>query len=152
MEEAKLELVQQWLQTASRDLVAARALAHREPVVREVAVYHCQQAAEKAVKAFLVFKDYDPERTHDVDRLLELAMRWEPAFVASRSAGRRLTPYATLYRYPGDILKPSSQQTDTALNDAICIYNQVLSHLPGEIHSHAEPDSGGNGDEANDGK
>jgi HEPN domain-containing protein len=141
MEDAKRELVQQWLHTALRDLIAARALAHREPVVREVAVYHCQQAAEKAVKAFPVFQDYDPDKTHDVDRLLEQAARWEPAFAASRTAGKRLTPYATLYRYPGDILKPSSQQTEAALDDAGCIYNQVLSYLPTEVHPDTEADA-----------
>jgi HEPN domain-containing protein len=134
MNEAKRELVQQWLHKVLRDLIAARALAHREPVVREVAVYHWQQAAEKAAKAFLVFQDYDPDKTHDIDRLLEQAARLEPAFATSRTAGKRLTPYATLYRYPGDVLEPNSHQSDAALDDAACIYNQVLSHLPSEVH------------------
>jgi len=35
-----------------------------------VAVYHCQQAAEKAVKAFLVHHGKTYERTHDIEVLV----------------------------------------------------------------------------------
>jgi len=62
MDEAKRELVQQWLQKALHDLIAARSLGQQKPTVMDVAIYHCQQAAEKAVKAFLVFRDQEPGR------------------------------------------------------------------------------------------
>jgi HEPN domain-containing protein len=87
MQDAKQELVQQWLLKASHDLIAARTLIERGPVVFDMAAYHCQQAAEKAVKAFLVFNDQDPDKTHDVDRLLDHAARFEPAFAANPPAG-----------------------------------------------------------------
>jgi HEPN domain-containing protein len=134
MDEAKRELVQQWLLKALHDLIAARSLTQQEPVVLDVASYHCQQAAEKAVKAFLVFRDQDPERTHDVDQLLEQAARLEPAFAANRTAGKRLTPYATLYRYPSAVMEPNLEQLVRALDDAASIYDQVLSFLPTEVH------------------
>lgn len=138
MDEAKRELVKQWLQKAFHDMIAARSLSQLEPAVMDVAIYHCQQAAEKAVKAFLVFRDQEPGRTHDVDRLLEQSARLEPAFAASRTAGNRLTPYATLYRYPGDIMEPSYQQFQEALDDAAQIVDAVLSHLPPEVHPVVE--------------
>jgi HEPN domain-containing protein len=141
MDEAKRELVRQWLQKALHDLIAARLLCRQEPAVMDVAIYHCQQAAEKAVKAFLVFRDQEPGRTHDVDRLLEQSERLEPAFAASRTAGNRLTPYATLYRYPGDVMEPSDQQFDEALADAVRIVDQVLSHLPPDVHPNVDRDS-----------
>ena len=50
MDEAQLELVRNWLTRASHDLSAARVLSARDEPLLDVAIYHCQQAAEKAVK------------------------------------------------------------------------------------------------------
>jgi HEPN domain-containing protein len=137
MDEAKQELVQSWLLKASDDLAVAQLLTRRENAFLEAAVYHCQQAAEKAVKAFLVFKDHDPQRTHDVDLLLDKAMHLEPSFAGSRTAGKRLSPFATLYRYPSRHPAPNLERVEEALNDAEAILSQVLAHLPTEVH----PDS-----------
>jgi HEPN domain-containing protein len=132
MDEAKRELIQEWLLKALHDLIAARLLAQTEPIVMDVAIYHCQQAAEKAVKAYLIFNDREPERTHDVDRLLVQAAALDPEFAASRPAGRRLTPYPTLYRYPGGSMEPGIDELNEALDDAAAIYDRVLSCLPME--------------------
>ena len=50
-----------WMVKAWRDLETARRAAGGAPPFYDIAVYHCQQAAEKAVKAFLVHhgKPYD---------------------------------------------------------------------------------------------
>ncbi|HEY7294444.1 MAG TPA: HEPN domain-containing protein [Dehalococcoidia bacterium] len=50
---ARLELVRGRLIKGRHDLLIAD-LASRNPELRDVAVYHCQQAAEKALKAYLV--------------------------------------------------------------------------------------------------
>ena len=50
---AKLELVQNWLIKAQHDLAAARKLSVGPDPYLDVAVYHCQQAAEKAVAVLL---------------------------------------------------------------------------------------------------
>jgi HEPN domain-containing protein len=59
MDEAKRELVQNWLTKAQRDLAAARKFSTEPDPYLDTAIYHCQQAAEKAVKGFLVFHDQD---------------------------------------------------------------------------------------------
>jgi HEPN domain-containing protein len=46
---AKLELVQNWLTKAQRNLTAAHKLAAGIDPFLDIAVYYCQQAAEKAV-------------------------------------------------------------------------------------------------------
>jgi HEPN domain-containing protein len=137
MDEAKRELVQSWLLKASDDLAVAQVLTQGENAFLEAAVYHCQQAAEKAVKAFLVFNDQDPQRTHDVDLLLDRAMLLEPNFAGSRTAGKRLSPYATLYRYPSRLPSPNLERVEEALHDAEAILSQVLACLPPDVH----PDS-----------
>ena len=84
---AKLELVRNWLIRAQHDLAAARKLATGPDPYLDVAVYHCQQAAEKAVKGFLVFHDQPFEKTHDVEVLVSLAqLRLHPILATLRSA------------------------------------------------------------------
>ena len=73
MDEAKREHVRAWLQKARDDLAAARKLAAPPDSYLEIAVYHCQQAAEKAVKGFLVFHDHRYAKTHDIETLVKEA-------------------------------------------------------------------------------
>ncbi|PWC33605.1 HEPN domain-containing protein [Azospirillum sp. TSO35-2] len=90
-----------WLTAASVDLRAGRAcLSVPDPIVT-AATYHCQQAAEKLVKAVLVWLDVDVPRSHDIDALVMRIPRGLPLREALLPLGR-FTAYATLYRYPGE--------------------------------------------------
>src|SRR5882672_9266014 len=89
-----------WMVKAWRDLESARRVAAGQPPFFDVAVYHCQQAAEKAVKAFLVHKGKPYERTHDIEVLVDLAGEIEPAFSELADPADALTPYASRFRYP----------------------------------------------------
>jgi len=102
--------------------------------VLDVGTYHSQQVAEKALKAFLVFNDRDPDRTHDLERLLEMALRFDHGLEELRAAAQRLTPFATLYRYPSGVTDPGVEQAEAALVDVADIYNKVLTSLPSEVH------------------
>jgi len=138
MDEAKRELVRSWLRKASHDLAAARLLGASHPPIVEVAAYHCQQAAEKALKAYLVFYDERVAKTHDVGLLMDQVVTIEPVFETWRDMADRLTPLATLYRYPGssDELLPS--EFEEAIDDATTIVQQVLTLLPENVHPEAE--------------
>jgi HEPN domain-containing protein len=52
-----------WLRQAAKDRNAARVLLEPEP---SRSVFHSQQAAEKAVKAFLTFHQIPFRKTHDL--------------------------------------------------------------------------------------
>lgn len=54
MQKAKVVLVKFWLRKAQRDLAVAQKLAADFP---DIAIYHCQQGAEKALKGFLILHD-----------------------------------------------------------------------------------------------
>jgi HEPN domain-containing protein len=141
MDETKRELVRSWLLKASDDLAAARSLAEPERAILGVAIYLCQQAAEKALKGFLVFRERRVARTHDLRSLLNAAAACESGFLTWEDAAERLTPYATLYRYPGEPAGPDPDQFEEALTDATDIYNQVLSILPPEVHPQTRQSS-----------
>ena len=51
------EYVQEWFVVADRDIAAAEYLATMHPQPYEIICYHCQQAVEKYLKAFLLSND-----------------------------------------------------------------------------------------------
>lgn len=133
-DEAKRKLVQNWLIKAQRDLNSAKKLSGQPDQFLDTAIYHCQQAAEKAIKGFLVFHDQRFEKTHDLEILINLARPFEERFSSWYDAGECLTPYSAAFRYPGDILEPDPDEFRQALEAAEGIYQFVLSILPEEVH------------------
>jgi HEPN domain-containing protein len=57
MDNAKRQEIRQWLIKSQRDIGSARRLMEGQEPYLDTAVYHCQQAAEKALKAFLMARD-----------------------------------------------------------------------------------------------
>src|SRR5690348_14899512 len=96
---ATVQLVQAWLIKARHDLLAAELL-NQNPELRDTAAYHCQQAAEKALKGFLVWANSVPPKTHNLVGLLGDCVSVDPAFSSLDSTARVLSPYAVLFRYP----------------------------------------------------
>jgi HEPN domain-containing protein len=135
MDDAKRELVLAWLIKARNDLTTAREIGSLADGPLDTAIYHCQQASEKAVKGFLLFNDHRLERSHDVERLVELAADYEPSFTGYEETGIILTPYATGYRYPGEstALEPSRTEFEEALKLSAELLAFVLSVLPQEV-------------------
>lgn len=129
----KEELVKNWLIKAQHDLLAAKKLSAGQEVYTDVAIYHCQQAGEKAVKGFLVLHDQEFPKTHDIRLLVQLAIRFNPNFQQCQEAAEILTPYATEFRYPGDILEPTPEEVQDALKKAEEVFNFVTSMLSDEI-------------------
>ena len=124
-----------WLVKAWRDLETARRAATGEPAFYDIAVYHCQQAAEKAVKAFLVHHGKPYEKTHDIEVLADLAGEIDPSFSKLADAADALTPYATRFRYPNSTfaVEPQPAEYREAMQHAEMIYNFVLNLLPPEV-------------------
>src|SRR5439155_21682358 len=91
------QLVQSWLVKALHDLATARKAASAPDPYLDTAIYHCQQAGEKAVKGFLAFHDQPPVRTHDIELLVSTAEPFEAGFASWTDAAERLTRYATQY-------------------------------------------------------
>ncbi len=134
MNEAKKQLVQSWLTKAHHDLDSARVLAENNPPLLDTAIYHCQQAAEKAVKGFLVFHGQEFERVHDIEVLIQAALPYEAGFSNWVNVGRLLTPYARIFRYPGSVTsEPSIEQFKQAMSDAKGFYNFVVFLLAEDV-------------------
>ena len=119
---------------AASDLKSARLLGMAEEAPLDTAIYHCQQTAEKAVKAFLVSRGVTPDKTHDVRKLTLQASNFEPRFNEFIERAAVLTPYAWEFRYPDDLAEtyPTTEEFDVAVQHAQAIYEFALSLIPTE--------------------
>ena len=87
-----------WLRYAKSDLELAR-IEKPEGVLLENLCFHAQQAAEKTLKAVLIFLETDFPRTHNIRTLLDLLP--EDVDVPQEiEESAILTDYAVESRYP----------------------------------------------------
>ena len=118
---------------ARRDLLSAKKLARGRDVYLDTAIYHCQQTTEKVIKGWLVFHDISFEKTHDLRLLVTMASDVEPKFTAWFDVAEQVSPYATAYRYPGELLEPTEKEYLQAFKAASEFYQFVCSLLPAEL-------------------
>lgn len=110
-----LQEARDWLVGAERDLlIAERALAE-PPVLAEQAAYHAQQAAEKALKGFLAAHDTPIPKSHHLEYLVSLCEPFDSSMTRFLPIARTLSPYATLFRYPGGPLEPEQEDAREAI-------------------------------------
>lgn len=96
-------LVAEWVQKAEGDLIVAeRELRARKTPVYDACCYHCQQCAEKYLKAFLVSVKQNPPRIHNLVELLKLCLLHDKSFDLIRLDLELLNAYAVEIRYPGE--------------------------------------------------
>lgn len=95
MDEALASLAREWLTKAAHDLQNARIVGAVPEGPLDTAIYHCQQAAEKAIKGWLTARSVAFEKTHDVRRLIGQAAESASEFSQLAPAAEVLTPYAS---------------------------------------------------------
>ena len=132
MDDPKTALAQSWLAKARRDLESAKRLASEPAPYLDTAIYHCQQCAEKALKAFLIHHNVKFEKVHNLDVLLGYCAEVDSGFDVLSDAASNLTPYATAFRYPDEFFEsePERQQFDEAVRQAEQILDFVSQRLP----------------------
>jgi len=101
-EQVLRDLVEQWLAKAEVDYRTAQRLMRDQEPIREAIAFHCQQAAEKYLKAFLVRHQVEFPKTHNLEQLLDLMAPIAPELAASLEESEVLSPYGVDIRYPGD--------------------------------------------------
>jgi HEPN domain-containing protein len=118
MDEAALAEAKAWMHKAWNDLNSAKKLLVGEDCYPASATYHCQQAAEKALKAFLSAMDIAFGKTHDLRVLVATCTEIGPEFELLQDAADLLTPYATEFRYPTGSPDPTRAEALDAVRDA----------------------------------
>ncbi len=117
-----------WLLQALDEFADAEDLRKRERFY--LALFHFQQAAEKALKAYLYLKLGEAEvfRTHSVAELIEAAEKVDPVFSRLKRS-KALDGYYIPTRYPNGLPGgvPSRFYDDPAeAEEAGCLAGQVI--------------------------
>ncbi len=96
------EEARRWLLQALDEFADAEDLRKRERFY--LALFHFQQAAEKALKAYLYLKLEEPDvfRTHSVAELMEAAEKVDPVFSRVKRS-KSLDGYYIPTRYPNGL-------------------------------------------------
>jgi len=129
-EQSRRQLVGQWLHKADIDVDAADAMLSSERNLFYPACFHCQQAAEKCLKAFLTWHQVEFPRTHSIRELLNLAKTVDPSLGEHLMKAAELTVYGVEVRYPGDVLEPDSAEAAIAFDLAKKVRDAVMRSLP----------------------
>ncbi|HYW46797.1 MAG TPA: HEPN domain-containing protein [Bryobacteraceae bacterium] len=117
-----------WLDRARRDLWAAKLLIAGD--ANAEALFHCQQAVEKALKAFLTFHERAFRRTHDLGDLSPECLAIDDSLEPAVSLAEGLTQYAWRFRYPGVPYEPDSTEAQDGLQRAEAVVREVERRLP----------------------
>jgi len=95
-------------------------------------MFHAQQATEKAMKAFLAWRDVPFRRTHNLEELGRQCVALDAALERLAGQAAPLTEYAWKFRYPGESDEPAREEAEQALAAARNVYEAILTHVPPE--------------------
>ena len=125
-EEVKRDLIRQWLRKAEEDLGSAKVLlSHKHPFLFPVG-FHCQQAAEKYLKAFLTLHQIEFPKTHNLGELLNLISKVDTKLASSLQDITALNPYGVDVRYPGDVPEMKLKDAKKAVELAEKVRKAIL--------------------------
>ena len=105
----------EWLRRARSNLARARIGHGNADILIEDLCFDIQQAAEKSLKAVLVFNKIAFPRTHAIASLLSLLEHSGIHPPGDLEALAELTVYAVLTRYPGDFEEVVEEEYKRAL-------------------------------------
>ncbi|MCX8093471.1 MAG: HEPN domain-containing protein [Candidatus Goldbacteria bacterium] len=122
--------IEKWLLKAENDLKVAKNEIQINEAPRDIICFHCQQAVEKYLKAYLVFMKQEFRKTHNISELLKLCFDIDKSFKELKELNvHELTIYATEVRYPDEFYIPSLEEAREAINLAEKTKEFILKKL-----------------------
>ena len=128
-EDIKNEFIGKWIAKAEEDFDLARYLLETRKSFLNAIGFHAQQAAEKYLKAYLVFVQVDFPKTHSIERLLTIVAASNSELAGSLDGAVALTDYGVEVRYPGELPALSLEQAQHAVKLAGAVRKAVLRAL-----------------------
>jgi len=125
----KAELIREWMHKAEHDLGMAELALENRPEYTDSICFHCQQAVEKYLKAYLVFLDIRFERKHNLGYLLDLINEKEKVPEELYDLAENLEDYAVEARYPDDWTEIPLEEAQAAFSMAKQIKMFLLERI-----------------------
>jgi HEPN domain-containing protein len=127
MTEAEQIHINQWIEKAEHDLIAAKLIVEHQPIILDIACFHCQQAVEKLLKTLLVFKKEEFPKTHNLDLLQQMCSNHQPGFAAIDL--KNMEDFAVRRRYPHDFIRPEIEETKEFIQITEAVKVLVLQEI-----------------------
>lgn len=123
-------LTKEWVAKAEADFQVANTLIESRPPVHDARCFHCQQAAEKYLKALLEELGLKIPRTHNLEDLMSLLLQHHPSLRSLHRGLIFLTDFAVETRYPGE--NANKRQAEAAMRWAtkVRVTVRLLLGLP----------------------
>jgi HEPN domain-containing protein len=125
----KKKLIADWIDKAEHDLGMAELAKEHKPEYKDMICFHCQQAAEKYLKAGLIQIDCTFKKTHSLVYLLDLLVDQDSEAHTLYPFAEVLEDYGVEVRYPGEQLKLTEQDVEEAYDAALKIKEVILKFI-----------------------
>lgn len=112
---AQVDLIKQWIIKGDHDLGTAKITYFHIPEYLDTVTFHCQQAVEKYLKAYLIFQSIPFKFSHDLVYLLDLITQKDSDFESFYDIVSELQGYAIEIRYPNDTIYLSNDKVENAM-------------------------------------
>jgi HEPN domain-containing protein len=122
-----LETARRWVEKARHDLLDADNNLASSHVPFDMVCFHCQQAAEKLLKACCAYYGEHPPKTHDLLFLLASIEPLYPSAPMLRDAVVLLSPYAVGVRYPDSAFEMSREDATEARDAAQAVLDWLCT-------------------------
>jgi HEPN domain-containing protein len=119
------KVVLEWLYFADADYDSALILNDSYRKHNEIICYHCQQAVEKYLKAFLCYNGVIPPKIHVLETLCALCSDFDSSFNELAKDCAYLSPFAVQARYPLEM-----EITDTNTKKSLEITQRLKDFQP----------------------
>jgi len=112
------EEIKQWIIKGDHDLGTAKITYMHIPEYLDTVTFHCQQAVEKYLKAYLIFQSTTFRFSHDLIYLLDLITQKDSDFDSYYDTISELQGYAIEIRYPNETIYLSNEKVELAMSIA----------------------------------
>ncbi len=125
----KKDLIDSWILIAEKDLLSAKHELSFSDVVTGTVCFHCQQGAEKYIKAYLVFLGIPFSKTHEIGELITKCESKDSDISLLKEEADKLTDYAVEIRYPDEYFEPTLKEAKEAFEIAKKMREFILDKI-----------------------
>ena len=125
----QVDEIKQWMIKGDHDLGTAKITYLHIPEYLDTVTFHCQQAVEKYLKAYLIFQSTTFRYSHDLIYLLDMVTQKDSDFNNLYDTVSELQGYAIEIRYPNETIFLSNDIVEKAMIIAKNVRELVISKI-----------------------
>jgi len=126
----KKEIILRWFRKAESDLKVVKHLLVIDEPPTDALCFHCQQAIEKYLKAFLTFRNVRVKKIHDMEAILNLCIEQDREFEnLDKENISSLSLFAVEVRYPEEFYIPTLDEVKEYFEIALKVKDFVFKKL-----------------------